>query len=109
MGLIETTMPSSRMFDKSPKWICTDPDCKQYGRQLSPTEFEFREKGRQTATIELKQYSEEEIEDTLIPYGYTQGPARKGLQNLKEQFPNEIDRNWTIAEMIYETEIEFNI
>ena len=69
------------------RWICTDPDCDQWGRKLSETTFEFKEGGTQ-AIIDLKKYSDEQKQHILDAY----------TLKLTET------ENMTIAECIFEVE-----
>ena len=84
------------------KWICTDPDNKQYGRQLSFTKFEFKERGHQTI-INLSDYNEEYIVNVINTYGYS-------LENINvASWPNIYNLYgkkalWVIAECIFEQE-----
>jgi len=71
------------------EWICTDPDNKQYGREINNTTFEFKEQGIQIL-IDLTYYSNETIQQFLDPYGY-------------KLFDKTLT-NWIIAECIFEQE-----
>lgn len=62
-------------------WVCTDPDCNQHRKTITEGKlysfFEDRiidpttgETERHSANIDLRDYTEEEIEDTLATYGY---------------------------------------
>lgn len=87
------------------KWICTDSDNEQYGRQISERVFEFKEKNRGLLeyeedkfiqiTINLDHYTNEQIEDHISAY-------YNNLDQLKEIYGN--DSNWIIAECIFEQE-----
>lgn len=70
------------------KWICTDPDNKQYGRQLRENIFEFKERGIQ-GIIDLDEYTSEAMKEAYEPYGF---PSNFPLSN------------WIIAECIFEQE-----
>jgi hypothetical protein len=69
------------------KWICTDPDNKQYGRKISETIYEFKEKGIQFL-IDLNDYTSEQMKKFYEPYGFPIGDLT----------------NWIIAECIFEQE-----
>jgi hypothetical protein len=82
------------------KFTLTDPDNKQYGRQLSPTKFEFKEKdrfddGEIEMIIDLEAYSDKEKESHISAY-------YSSLQEVKEIYGDEA--NWIIAECIFEQE-----
>jgi hypothetical protein len=86
-------------------WVCTDLDNKQYGRQLSETKFEFKEKNRGLLDydedeiiefgVDLSDYSEKEIEEVISGY-------YSCLDELKAIYVE--DSNWIIAECIFEQE-----
>ena len=67
------------------KWICTDPDNKQYGRKLTENIYEFKE-GNVSLVIDLDEYTNEQMKKAYEPYG----------------FPKL--NNWLIAECIFERE-----
>ncbi len=90
------------------QWTCTDPDNKQYGRQLSERVFEFKEKNRYhdldhdnsegeeiEMTINLDQYSENSMYDMVCAY--------YGYDAFKE-FLKTNEGLWIIAECIFEQE-----
>lgn len=79
---------------KNNKWICTDPDNKQYGRQLSETEFEFKERGEEMF-INLDNYNEDEIDNHISAY-------YNSINELKNIYKEQ--SNWIIAECIFEQE-----
>ena len=72
-------------------WFCTDGDNDQYCRKINDTTFDFAElnfaKDWVRKTIRLENYTDDEIEEFLEPYG------------LFEEVENQI-----IAECIFETE-----
>jgi hypothetical protein len=76
-------------------WICTDPDCGQYGRQIAKGVFEFQQEGVQ-AEIDLADYTLEEKMHYVKAYGYT-------LSQLYEENPKD-DADWLVAECIFETD-----
>jgi hypothetical protein len=86
-------------------WVCTDLDNEQYGRQLSETRFEFKEKNRGLIDydedefiefgVDLSDYSDEEIEEAIYSYYIS-------LDELKAIYGE--DSNWVIAECIFEQE-----
>lgn len=86
-------------------WVCTDLDNEQYGRQLSKTRFEFKEKNRGLLDyeedefiefgVDLTDYSQEHIEEVVSGY-------YSGLEELKSIYGE--DSNWIIAECIFEQE-----
>lgn len=77
------------------EWICTDPDTKQYGRQISEKVFEFKENGSDEMTIDLDHYSDDQIKRHISAY-------YDSLDQLKEIYGS--DSNWIIAECIFERE-----
>lgn len=93
------------------EWICTDTDTNQYGRKITDTVYEFKEFRHQDyfintvdypdastfidtvwdnsvywvqVTIDLAEYSEEEIKHALTAFGY------------------EDESNWIKAECLFE-------
>lgn len=87
------------------KWICTDPATKQYGRKISDKVYEFKEevgypdgnKYTEQKEIDLNDYTEDEINDHLSPYGWN-------IIQLKEE--NSIEgAEWLMAECIFEQTI----
>lgn len=83
------------------KWICTDPDKNQWGRQVGKREFEFKEDygfGEVSALIDLDDYTEEEINDHIAAFGYT-------VEGLKEEYPTLESAEWIMAECIFEQTI----
>lgn len=86
-------------------WVCTDFDNEQYGRQLSETKFEFKEKNRGLIDyeedeiihfgVDLSKYSEKEIDDVARTY-------YGSLDELKEQCGDSWQ--WILAECIFEQE-----
>lgn len=87
------------MKKKLTQWVCTDPDTHQYGRQLSDTQFEFREGGKHE-TIDLNEYTSEEIENCINSYGYTLYTPSEYNRNIHELY--EDSANWIIAECLFE-------
>lgn len=79
------------------RWVCTDPDTKQYGRQLSHLMFEFKE-GNKRAIVNLGEYGNEEIAEHLSSYGYSLEVASEF--NIYDMYGKET--NWIIAECIFE-------
>ena len=83
------------------KWICTDPDTNQYGRKLSDKLYEFKQDMKYNGVIvteedeiNLNDYTEEEINDHLSPYGWS-------IEQLKDENTLE-DAEWLMAECIFE-------
>lgn len=85
------------------EWVCTDIDTKQYCKQISETIFEFKEQRqinpvtRKTetfqATIDLTEYSLEEMIDTCVNnFGYSKDEVIKWIGK----------ENALIAECIFE-------
>ena len=72
-------------------WFCTDSDNDQYCRKINDTTFDFAElnlaKDWVRETIRLENYTDDEIEEFLKPYGFI------------EEVENQI-----IAECIFETD-----
>lgn len=88
---------------RTENWICTDPDVGQYrldeGQDLfHDTKFTFKEKETQ-ATIELKDYSLEEINNIISAYGYFGNGGIFYINGTDREISNDI-----IAECIFETE-----
>jgi len=83
------------------KWTLTDPSTNQLGCQLTETTFEFMEDGKERQTIELGDYSKDEIESCIRSYGYTQGVSTKRMTNIEDLYGKQ--SNWIIAECLYET------
>lgn len=88
------------------KWICTGSSTKQYGRKLGTKLYEFKQevkilglKGFSTVIdeINLMEYTLDQIEDYINPYGYT-------YQELKKTHDQE-EVDWLIAECIFKSEI----
>ena len=87
------------------KWVCTDIDNQQYGRQLSETIFEFKEVNRELdgydegeeiqILINLDDYSDEEKEDRVSCY-------YDCVEEIKAIYGEDAD--WIIAECIFEQE-----
>jgi hypothetical protein len=87
------------------EWICTDLDNEQYGKQLSETKFEFKEKNRGFIdydenefiefVVDLSKYSEKEIDDFARTYYVS-------LDELKQQCGDSWQ--WILAECIFEQE-----
>ena len=87
------------------KWICTDIDAKQYGRKLRDKVYEFKQKTEypdgfiadEQDVIDLTDYTEEEINSHLSPYGWS-------IEQLREENTTE-DAEWLMAECIFEQTI----
>ena len=97
-------MAKKELFSR--KWVCTDPDTNQYGRQLSDTLYEFKEDGKEPTIIDLADGIHEfkEIEHCINAYGYTLlcGDNKNDkLQNIKEVFGHSTQ--WIIAECLFES------
>lgn len=86
-------------------WVCTDIDNQQYGRRLSRSIFEFKEKSRDLdeydegeeiqLLINLDDYSTEQIDDYIS--GYYQD-----INEIQNIYGTE--SSWIIAECIFEQE-----
>ncbi len=86
-------------------WICTDPNTKQYGRQLTDVLFEFKEGDGSPQGIDLSGYENKEIEHIINSYGYTlmKGELKNPrLVNIHELYGKQA--NWVIAECMFESE-----
>ena len=87
-------------------WICIDNYTKQFGRKLSDTSFEFKEdRDGETyqSVIDLKDYTDEEIEDVITTYGYTLKETKiRNCKNIHKLY--SADANWIMAECIFEQE-----
>jgi hypothetical protein len=87
------------------EYICTDPATEQYGRRISEKIYEFKETVKfpdgnsyvEEKEIDLNDYSEDEINDHLSPYGWN-------IIQLKEENTIE-DAEWLMAECIFEQTI----
>lgn len=86
-------------------WICTDLDNKQYGRQLSETRFEFKEKNR--GLLEYDEYEFIEFEINLNDY------SEKKIDEVARDYYSSLDElkeicgknwQWILAECIFEQE-----
>lgn len=75
-------------------WTCTDPDRKQYGRQVMFTTFEFKEQDVHL-TIDLSDYTVKYVEDLVKGY-------YKDIESVFEIYKHEA--NFIIAECIFESE-----
>lgn len=86
------------------KWTCTDPDTKQYGRQLSFTKFEFKERRDNQifrGIIDLSDYSTEFIEGVISSYGYTLEEINTpSFPNIYNMYGKEA--LWIISECLFE-------
>ena len=84
------------------EWICTDPDVNQFGRKIGDKLYEFKQDMKypndvvvvEENEINLNDYTEEEINDHLSPYGWS-------IEQLKEENTLE-DAEWLMAECIFE-------
>ncbi len=101
---IEVATEEDEDEDYQSEWVCTDPDNKQYGRQLSENKFEFREKNHN-----VKEYNDEEIEMTIDLDDYNEERQRyyalgyyNSLEHLKEEYGDQW--KWILAECIFEQE-----
>ena len=105
------------MIKENNGWFCTDPDCMQYCKKISETEYEFiqavwldtcgddpvAENAKDetdnytvcTGYIDLDLYSEEDKEGSIWSYGYT-------MDYVKEIYGNA--SNQIIAECLFEDE-----
>lgn len=83
-------------------WICTDPDNNQYGKQLGPKLFEFKETDcwgeTVQAQINLDDYSEQDKIECLDTYGYKWDEQNKIFISPTGE---EIE-DWIIAECLFE-------
>jgi hypothetical protein len=99
------------------EWFCTDPDCMQYCKKISGTEYKFiqavwldtcgddkrAENAKDesdnytvcTGYIDLDLYSDDDKEGSIWSYGYT-------MDYVKETYGN--DANQIIAECLFEDE-----
>lgn len=83
-------------------WICTDPDMNQWGRKLGEKVYEFKQDMKypdgsvihETDVIDLNDYTDEEINDHLSPYGWD-------IPQLLTENSDE-DAKWLMAECIFE-------
>lgn len=84
-------------------WIITDPNTGQRGRKTSDFSFVFEEAESGQIDIDLRDYTETEIEETINTYGYTLYDSRGLLTNIHRLYAG--DTNWIIAECLFETAI----
>lgn len=87
------------------KWVCTDPDEKQYGRHLGGRVFEFKQNIllgddiiRVGSEIDLDDYTDDEINDHLSPYGWS-------ITELINDNESNVSAEWIMAECIFEQTI----
>lgn len=92
----------SKVYNTKDGWVCTDPDTKQYGRQLGPKKFEFVQHDIEQTEINLNEYTEDKIEDAINSFGYTLR-GKKGELNIYDEFGKEA--NWIMAECLFELEM----
>lgn len=94
-----TFSPTSESNKDRIRWTCTDPDNKQYGRQVGDGVFEFKEPhsdGELTEMIiDLNKYSEEQQEKYVSAY-------YANIQEVVDEYGDLAD--WIIAECIFEQE-----
>lgn len=87
------------------KWVLTDIDFNQYGRQLKKTLFEFKEDEKEATLIDLADRHNKEVESIINSFGYTMVSGEnkvESLQNIDDLYGK--DANWIIAECIFESE-----
>lgn len=77
------------------EWVCTDPDTNQYGRQIAPRIFEFKDEISQSE-IDLDDYTEEQILSDISSFGYN------SWEDLVKEYGDEAE--WVAAECIFELE-----
>jgi len=76
-------------------FILTDEDTGQYCRKINETTFELKQDGAENATIDISEYTKEELEGYIKPfYG--------SLKELTKIYGR--DSNQIIAELIFETD-----
>ncbi|MES3018171.1 MAG: hypothetical protein V4721_10340 [Bacteroidota bacterium] len=88
------------------KWICTDADEEQFGRQITEKIFEFKQKDVEPTIIDISKYPAKEVESIINSYGYTQMTGDNiadGLNNVVDMYGKQA--GWIIAECIFESEI----
>lgn len=87
--------------ENSIAWVCTDLDENQYGRQLAPTIFEFKD-NEVDEVINLSKYNIDCVESTINTYGYTlfNPDPVKSLQNIVTLYG--VQAQWIIAECLFE-------
>lgn len=86
------------------EWICTDPDCNQWGRKVGERTYEFKQDNKygevvvtEQLTIDLNEWTPPEIEDHLSAYDWS-------IEQLKEENDLE-DAEWLMAECIFESTV----
>ena len=89
-------------------WVCTDPSCNQYRKDISPKVFLFKEDRlinpvtkevkNYSAEIDLNDYTLNEIIDACSPYGYE--------KETVTQWANTGLENALIAECIFEMDTD---
>jgi hypothetical protein len=86
------------------KWILTDNDSNQYGRQINESTFEFKEgdeEYKKQYEVDLHDYQINTIENIINAYGYSLHPMPSNrLQNVFTTYGNRAA--WIIAECIFE-------
>lgn len=87
----------------SKEWICTDPDTKQYGRQLTDVLFQFKEEGKDETVIDLTGFTNGEIEGVINSYGYTLYKSEEHSHNIYDLYGKQA--NWIIAECLFEMDM----
>lgn len=101
--------------DHNTSWTCTDPDNHQYGREISPGVFQFREwlgggkldeKVEETIKAEWNRPGSWE-EDTIVLENFNEDEIREhisayynSLEQLKEIYGD--NWKWIVAECIFE-------
>jgi len=86
-------------------WTLTDPSFNQYGRKISDELYEFMEDVKYPdgtvqhirETVNLNDYTEDQIIDVLCSYGYDYEEIKKSWK--------EKDVEWIIAECLFEMEV----
>lgn len=88
-------------MENNTKWKCTDSDTQQYGRKLSNWVYEFKERDKDSQTIDLSEYSAAKVEEIINSYGYTLEPWSDDTFIFDIYHTKEIV-NWIIAKCIFE-------
>ncbi len=91
------------------KWILTDVDTGQYGTQIDEygLVYEFKEpfiNFGNPVTINLSDYTNEQLEHCINAYGYTNYKSTDDLRSMLELCGEEA--NWITAECLFEMEEE---
>lgn len=98
------------------EWILTDDSVNQWGREIGNGVFEFKQDEKYDEflsrtiqfEVDLKHYTEQEIESAISTFGYTLHPHRyKGSRSIYDVYGK--NTAWICAECIFELELFENL